>query len=262
METKIIAVAMAKGGQGKTSTALHLAHGIASKAKNNKVLLIDLDNQGSLTKWLLGPNRSNQETTIFETLTSKSKTPWNIVEINDNLDLIPADLSLAGIDSYLIGEMKREYVLKRKLEELQSIKKYEYILLDLSPSTSILTINALAAAQYVLIPMETKPLNIDGFPNINSVINEIIESEVNGDLKYAGILLTRFDKRTSSNKQVVEYMNNAYPDLVYKTVIRNNIDLADCTAVNQTVYDFAPKSNGAKDYKAFTNEFLKRIKSN
>ncbi|WP_196888947.1 ParA family protein [Aureivirga sp. CE67] len=267
MNTVITAVAINKGGVGKTTTSANFAVNLARK--NKKVLLIDLDSQGNLTDWLLGSERFENEvvTTIAHVLLhdpiKNGVFDWEenqtIISVEENLDIIVADDDLMDAETTLTSYSRREYRLKERLEELLEHRHYDYIFLDLSPAKNLLNVNALTAATNVLGVLETRIMTLQPLKKINDFITMIKLSKLNPELKFSGLLLTKFDQRTNSNKQIKDLIESTYPNLTINPAIRMNVDLTDAPSINKTIFDYAPKSNGAVDYENAVDAWVKMV---
>jgi chromosome partitioning protein len=244
---KIVAFSNHKGGVGKTCSVANIGAAFAKAGK--KTLLIDLDPQGNLTTAL---GVEDPERTIYGALRGIHKLePFNITE---RLDIIPADIDLSAAEMELSGEAGREYILRELLEPLKAL--YDYILIDCPPSLGLLTINALTAAKWVMIPLQAEFLALKGLTKLGEVV-EKVQKRLNKDLTLAGVFLTRYDTRLTLNKRVLETAEARFPGKVFKTVIRNNVAIAEAPAAGLDIFRYAASSNGAEDYSALAKELLK-----
>ena len=250
MDTKIIAVCNHKGGVAKTTTVASLGSALASLGYS--VLLVDLDAQSNLTSSLLGyePKRST-----YEAIRDREGLP--IEKVGDTgVYLAGASLDLAGIELEISTAMERERILQDVLAEVKD--KYQYILLDCPPSLGLLTLNALTASTDVLIPMTAEALPSKGLQKITDIIG-MTQKRLNKGLRLSGILITRYEKSNLS-QTVEEAIRERYGELVYETKIRKNVSLAEAPLAIKNILEYAPASNGAKDYLALANEVVSKLK--
>lgn len=241
-----------KGGTLKTTTTAQLGYYLAKKGK--KVLLIDLDPQGSLTTSL---GVHNPTSTIYQGLKEGEKLIP--VEVRKNLWLLPSTIDLSAAELELTARMGREHVLKNKLQPLN--RKFDIILIDTAPSIGLLTINALAAADYVIVPTEPSFLSLKGIHTLTSEVIEKIKEFINPKLQIGGILITKYDQRRVLDKSVVEGIKKTFRKELFNTKIRYNTTMGEAPSTGQTIFEYAPKSNGAIDYTSFSKEFIKRFLS-
>ena len=237
-----------KGGVGKTTSAINLGAGMVELGK--KVLLVDLDPQANLTL-ALGIGR--QRYSIYEALRGESElTP---VQCKENFDVITSTLDLSSAEMELINEAGREYILRELFEPLQ--EEYDYIIIDCPPSLGLLSLNALTSSQYVIIPLQTEFLALQGLAKIKQVIDKV-RFRLNKKLKIGGVVATMYDQRRILNREVVETIEKYFGDLVFKTKIRENVALAEAPAQSKDIFAYAKRSNGANDYLALAEEFIAR----
>ncbi len=246
--TKIYCFANHKGGTGKSTSTLNVGAGIANTKK--RVLLIDLDPQTNLSV-MLGIY-DKPEHTIYEILADDVDINKSIINLNKYLHIIPSCLDLSGIELEISDQAGRENKLKRAISYITN--KYDYILIDAPPSMSLLTINALLAANKVFIPVQTEFVALNGLARFVEIIEKIIP--LNPKLKIGGIIPTRFDTRKVLNRGVIEKITEIFPDKIMKTITRENIALAESVAVGLDIFQYAPKSNGAIDYQSLVNEII------
>ena len=239
----IVTLSNHKGGVGKTTSTVNLGAGLAKKRK--RVLLIDSDPQANLTQ-SLGVTPSQ---TLYQILKGDTPKPQ---AIGGRLDIIPADLELAGAEIELTSEPGREYILKQAIQALE----YDYVLIDAPPSLGLLTVNALTASDSVLIPIQSHYLAVQGLSRLLDVIGKI-QGRLNPALTIAGVFLTQYDQRKVLNRDIADTIQRHLPDKLLNTRIRDNIALAEAPAMGQDIFTYSPKSNGAKDYQSLTNEILK-----
>ena len=253
MSTKIIAIANHKGGVGKTTTVASVGAALASRGY--RVLLVDLDAQSNLSSSLSLDFALNvtPERTIYEALREGKELP--IVEVSKNLSLVPSSLDLAGIELDLSSSMEREYLLKDLLEEVKS--SYDCMLLDTPPSLGLLTVNAFVAATDVVIPLTAEALPSKGLQKITDIIART-QRRLNTALSLSGIVITRYEKSKLS-QMVEDALRAGYGDLVFNTKIRKNISVAEAPLYSKSILEYAPESNGAKDYADLATEIEQKI---
>ncbi|HOP05495.1 MAG TPA: ParA family protein [Tenuifilaceae bacterium] len=240
-----------KGGTGKTTTVLNL--GAALVRKKKKVLLIDLDSQCNLTS-ALGIETTSQG--IGDLLLGNCSINEAIVQ-NGGIDAIPSTEKLLDIEFQLNNEPGREYMLKEELEKVQD--SYDYILIDCPPSLNTLSTNSLVAAQYFIVPMQAENFAFIGLDRI-MLISEKVKKRMNPSLELAGILFIKLAHRTKFSQAVITNLsqNDNFAGKLFNTYIRQDIALMESAAFRQTIFDYAPKSRGADDFKDFANELIKR----
>lgn len=246
--TKVIAVANHKGGVGKTTSVACIGAALARHGR--RTLLIDLDAQQNLTFTLMGDKEA--ESSVYDSLIKG--TPLPVVEIAENLDLIPSSLELARAETDLSSKLMREAQLKNRIAEIAG--DYDYILLDCPPSLGIITTNALVAATELYIPLTAEALPLKGLTMLDEVVGEIRQA-INPRLELGGVFITRYNNR-KLNKDVVEAISSRYGSKVFSTKIRENISLAEMPVTGMSIYEYDPTSNGATDYEALTEEILSR----
>jgi len=257
-KAQIITIVNHKGGVGKTTTAINLGIGLAHSKK--KVLIIDLDPQANLTQSMGILDEQTQ--TIYGALRGAYSLPTMTV---NGVDITPSELNLCGAEIELTGNLGREFILRDLLEEHGQgqteaiVSKYDFIIIDAPPSLGLLTTNALACSNYVVIPVQSEYLALQGLNKLHGVI-ELVRQKLNPGLKILGVLLTRYDSRKVLNKNIEEALRGTFEGRVFNTVIRENIAIAEAPAMGQDVITYAPKSNGAQDYLQFTNEALQLLK--
>lgn len=245
--TKIIAVLNHKGGVGKTTTTVNLAAALRQKKK--RVLAIDMDGQANLTE-SCGLS-IEEERTVYGAM--KGEYPLPLVETEGGFTVAPSCLDLSG---GLINEPGRELILKGLIARLPDGRKFDYILIDCPPSLGLLTLNALTAAHYLIIPVQAQFLAMRGMAKITNVVATVRE-RLNPALEIGGIVITQFDGRKTLNKSVAELVKDAFCDKVFQTVIRDNVSLAEAPIKGKDIFEYSRNSNGAKDYMALAQEVLK-----
>lgn len=248
--TKIIAVLNHKGGVGKTTTTINLAAALQQKKK--RVLLIDMDGQANLTESCGLSIEEGQ--TVYGAM--KGEYPLPVFELENGLSVVPSCLDLSAAESELINEPGRELILKGLIAKLLESRKFDYILIDCPPSLGLLTLNALTSADFLIIPVQAQFLAMRGMAKITNVV-EIVKARLNPNLNIGGIIITQFDKRKTLNKSVAELINESFYDKVFKTVIRDNVALAEAPIKGMNIFEYNKNSNGAKDYMELAKEVLK-----
>lgn len=255
----VIAVVNQKGGTGKTTTCENLGVGLAKEGK--KVLLVDTDPQGSLTISLgyprpdeLSPTLSDLMIKIMQEEPIKPKE--GVLHHEEGVDLIPANIELSGLEVSLVNAMSRETVLKQYLNTIKN--EYDYVLLDCMPSLGMLTINSLAAADNVLIPVQAQYLPAKGLEQLLQTINKV-QRQINPKLKIEGILLTMVDNRTNYAKDISSLIRETYGSKlkVYKTDIPRSVRAEEISAVGKSIFDHDPNGKVADAYRSLTKEVLK-----
>lgn len=243
----VIAVANHKGGTGKTTTVANL--GVALGKKGKRVLIIDLDPQGNLSYSFGVPEDALEISSVF---TGEKQLREVIVHV-EGIDLLPSSMILADIELSMYSVEDREFYLK---ELIDSVKKdYDYILIDCSPARSLLTINALAASDYVISTILLDVLSIQGLMHIARTINEIKDA-LNPDLEFLGILAVNVDLRKKISREVVTFIKEHYEMSFFDTSIRTNVKIAEAPSHAQSVINYAPSSNGAKEYMILAEEII------
>lgn len=251
---KTLAILNQKGGSAKTTTAVNLAAALAEKKK--KVLLIDLDPQGSASSWLGFREASKTLYDLFTVNDGKySLSDIYGKTIIDGLDIISASPWLISIDKALASEIGAESILKRHLNK---VNHWDYVLLDCSPTLGIMSLNALVAADNMLIPVETHIMAIQGLAQLLHTVNTVKE-RLNPKLEIDGILPCRTNK-TRLSQDIIKDLRNRFGDKIYQTVIRENIRLAEAPSFGQPITLYAKKSTGAEDYRSLAIEIMKRHK--
>lgn len=247
----IIAFVNQKGGVGKTTTTLNVGAGLAEEGK--KVLLIDADQSGNLTK-SAGIELTGDMPTLYETLKGLANINDSIQSTqNGKYEILPSDNMLSGIDVELSAIPGREMLLKEALAQLSKI--YDYILIDCPPSLNTMSLMALTAAQGIIVPVQAHYLALDGIAQLNETIN-LVKKRMNPQLYICGVLVTLYDSRKLLNQDVLESLTTAFPDKVYKTTISNNIALAEAPSYGKDIFEYKPKSKGAEQYRQLVKEIL------
>jgi chromosome partitioning protein len=254
---RIFCVNNAKGGVGKTTTAVNLAAGFAY-LEEKRVLLVDLDPQGNASI-SLGVDIEELQYSIKDllagTITDFDQLLW---DKGDNLKILPANVSLKEIELVLLSSVDGRKRFRERIKPVRS--QFDYIIIDTAPSTGVLTQSALIASDEVITPIDVGYLSLQG---IRQLLHEIEEVRIheNPELVLTGILLTKFDSRTKLSKQVEEVLRRNFPKETFKTVIRVNIDLIRCQIDRKSIFSTEPDSTGAQDYRSLIDEILKKEQS-
>lgn len=252
---RIIAIANRKGGVGKTTTTVNVATAMAATGK--KVLVIDLDPQGNATT-SMGINKKGRMASSYEVLlgerTLSEAVVWTEIP---NFSIVPSSADLAGAEVELVDMPNREFALKQAI--VQSAVNYDYVLIDCPPSLSLVTINALVAANAVIVPLQCEFLALEGITDLIRNIN-IIKKKFNPGLELQGVVLTMYDKRNNLSQMVEDDVRNFFGKKVYQTVIPRNVKISEAPSHGKPVllYDF--KCSGSQAYISLTGEVLKREK--
>lgn len=250
---RIIAVANQKGGVGKTTTTINLSACLAEQGQ--KVLVIDVDPQGNTTSGL-GIDKNNTENTVYELMLGEASIDDCIYKsVMDDLDVIPSNVNLAGAEIDLIDIDDREYILKKIVNSLKG--KYDFILLDCPPSLSMLTVNAMTAANTVLVPIQCEYYALEGLSQLIRTIN-LVKQKLNPELEIEGVVFTMYDARTNLSLQVVENVKANLKQTVYKTIIPRNIRLAEAPSHGLPINLYDSKSAGAESYRLLAEEVIHR----
>jgi chromosome partitioning protein len=250
---KIIAIANQKGGVGKTTTSVNLAASLGVLEK--KVLLIDADPQANASSGLgidvdsvvIGTYQIIEQSNIPSEAILKTTSP--------NVDIIPAHIDLVAIEIELVDKENREYMLKEALEKIKD--NYDYILIDCAPSLGLLTLNALTAADSVLIPIQCEYFALEGLGKLLNTIKSVQKIH-NPNLDIEGLLLTMFDSRLRLSNQVVEEVQKHFSDMVFKTIIQRNVKLGEAPSFGESIIGFDATSKGAANYLSLAEEIIQK----
>ena len=249
---KIIAVANQKGGVGKTTTSINLSAALGAAGK--KVLLIDMDPQGNATTGF-GIDKNNLESTVYELLLDECSFDEALIrDAAEGLSIVPANVNLAGAEIELLEMARKEYILKDALDFVRD--GYDYILIDCPPSLSLLTINAMTAADTVLVPIQCEYYALEGLSQLIYTIN-LCRRGLNPSLDIEGIVFTMYDARTNLSQEVVENVKAHVGQHIFETVIPRNIRLAEAPSYGEPITVYDDRSAGASAYRALAEELVR-----
>ncbi len=250
---KIIAIANQKGGVGKTTTAINLAAALA--VLEHRTLLIDADPQANSTSGV-GFDPKNIKTSIYECLMDEVE-PQNIIlnTTTPNLDLLPSHIDLVGAEIEMINQPNREKLMRKVVAKIKD--DYDFIIIDCSPSLGLITVNALVAADSVIVPVQCEYFALEGLGKLLNTI-KIVQSRLNADLDIEGILLTMYDSRLRLSNQVVDEVKTHFQDMVFETVINRNTKLGEAPSFGETIIMHDINSSGAINYLNLAREVLQK----
>ncbi|MEC9488734.1 MAG: AAA family ATPase [Halanaerobium sp.] len=248
---EVYAIVNQKGGVGKSTTAVNLGASLAEMGK--RVLIVDIDPQGNATSGV-GIDKSKLEHCIYDVLIhDEGMTRVLQTTEVENLSIIPATIELAGAEIELVSTLSREGKLKHSLAPLQD--NYDYILIDCPPSLGLLTLNALTASDYVLVPIQCEYYALEGLAQLMKTI-QLVQKHLNSSLEIKGVVLTMYDARTNLAHQVIEEVRNYFQDKVFETVIPRNVRLSEAPSFGQPITLYDSTSRGAKAYRELAGEMI------
>ena len=250
----IIVIANQKGGVGKTTTAINLSAACALKGK--RVLLLDLDPQSNSSLSFLDP--AAVDGSAFELFTELAEPFENFVyptKLN-KLEIVPSKINLAKLEAKMVGDFDAIFRLRDRIEPIRS--RYDLIFIDTPPTLGLITVNALVAARYVLIPIQSSYFALEGTDDLLETI-EKVRSRPNPELELLGVLVTLFDRRTSLSKDVERHIRQVFGKKAFQTKISRSVRLEESPAHKETIFAYAPKSSGALEYQELSKEVLRRV---
>lgn len=250
---RTIAIANQKGGVGKSTTAINLSACLAEAGQ--KMLVIDIDPQGNTTSGF-GIDKESLKNTIYEMIIGEADINDCIIKnVVDNLDVMPANVNLAGAEIDLIGVEDREYILRNKISSVAT--QYDFIIIDCPPSLTMLTVNAMTTANTVLVPIQCEYYALEGLSQLMHTI-QLVKTRLNPELEMEGVVFTMYDARTNLSLQVVENVKENLKQTIYKTIIPRNIRLAEAPSHGMPINLYDPKSAGAESYRLLAEEVMHR----
>ena len=253
MSHKVIAVANQKGGVGKTTTTINLSAALAEKGK--KVLKIDLDPQGNASSGL-GVNKDELEQSIYQLMIGTNSFDECVQKnVLENLDVLPANVNLAGVEIETLDMDDRNYILSKEIDKVKD--RYDYILIDCPPSLNSLTINSMTTADSVLVPIQCEFYALEGLSQLIYTI-DLVKDRLNPNLKMDGVVFTMYDARTNLSLQVIENVRENLNQKIYNTIIPRSVRLAEAPSYGLPINIYDRKSTGAKAYRALAEEIIEK----
>ncbi|MBA4299439.1 ParA family protein [Algoriphagus algorifonticola] len=246
---KTISIMNHKGGTGKTTSSINIGAGLAKKGL--KVLLLDIDSQANLTE---GLGKGDPELSVYDSIRENKKLP--ILNVSENLDLVPSSIDLLGAEMEIVSKIGREQILHKLLKPIRS--EYDYIIIDCPPSVGLLTVNAMVASDTILLPLQGEYFAYKGVDRLLGIVKEVRDN-LNDKLEIGGVFITQINPNRILTKTIVEKLTEDLQDKVFDTKIRINVALAEAQLQGQSIFDYAPDSNGAKDYELLVDEILSKL---
>lgn len=257
----VLTVINQKGGVGKTTTVANLGVYLAYAGK--KVLLIDLDPQANLTSGLQAVRRSREDlnnfsASVYDVMVQRKKiSEVFLATAIENLFIVPAAIELAGAEVELVAALSRENILRNAISQISD--QYDYILIDCPPSLGILTVNAMVAANQIIIPVQCEYYALEGLSQLMKTIN-LIKANINYNLEIGGVILTMFDPRTNLSKEIADEVRKFFGEIVFETIVPRNIRLSEAPSHGKPIKIYDPNSTGALAYDKLAQELIKRTK--
>lgn len=246
---KTISIMNHKGGTGKTTSSINIGAGLAKKGL--KVLLLDIDSQANLTE---GLGIADPEESVYDSIRKNKKLP--VLNIADNLDLVPSSIELLGAEMEIVSKIGREQILNKLLKPLK--QNYDYILIDCPPSVGLLTVNAMVASDTILLPLQGEYFAYKGVDRLLGIVQEVREN-LNERLDIGGVFITQINTQRILTKTIVDKLTEDLKDKVFDSKIRINVALAEAQLQGQSIFEYAPESNGAKDYEQLVEEIITKL---
>lgn len=246
---KTISIMNHKGGTGKTTSSINIGAGLAKKGL--KVLLLDIDSQANLTE---GLGIADPEESVYDSIRENKKLP--ILNISENLDLVPSSIDLLGAEMEIVSKIGREQILNKLLKTVRP--NYDYVIIDCPPSVGLLTVNAMVASDTILLPLQGEYFAYKGVDRLLGIVQEVREN-LNENLEIGGVFITQINTQRVLTKTIIEKLTEDLQDKVFDTKIRINVALAEAQLQGQSIFDYAPKSNGAKDYEMLVEEIISKL---
>ncbi len=246
-------IANQKGGVGKTTTTINLSASLEEQGQ--KVLVIDMDPQGNTTSGL-GIDKDEKENSIYELLLGECGIEECLTEsVCENLTVVPSNINLAAAEIELIGTENKEFILRDALDSIR--EDYDFILIDCPPSLNVLTINAMCAANTVLVPIQCEYYALEGLSQLMHTI-ELVRDRLNPELEIEGVVFTMYDARTNLSLEVVENVKSNLNQTIYKTIIPRNVRLAEAPSYGMPITKYDSRSSGAESYRMLADEVIHR----
>lgn len=238
-----------KGGTGKTTSSINIGAGLAKKGF--KVLLLDIDSQANLTE---GLGIVDPEISVYDSIRENKNLP--ILNISENLDLVPSSIDLLGAEMEIVSKIGREQIINKLLKPVR--ENYDYIIIDCPPSVGLLTVNAMVASDTILLPLQGEYFAYKGVDRLLGIVQEVRDN-LNEKLEIGGVFITQINPNRILTKTIVEKLTEDLKDKVFETKIRINVALAEAQLQGQSIFDYAPDSNGAKDYELLVEEIITKL---